>query len=415
MIAEILCLGGILARAQDPGTPEMRAGWLAADSFDTPQHRTDIVAKFKRARLNTIFLTIPALNGNYGTSDPAAFGSLTAEAKAAGLSVHAWFQCFKRQGESTPADFTASAEQDAQSRWVLAMLAAYPALDGVHLDYIRYSTWEACNAAKIDGVAQTVQAIHQALIAQFPGKPLTAAVFNAAAITYRGWKPSWEGDVPQWYRDWYASDPNNYYVRKANEPANNPNWMLGPSFYSYQQDPPAWLKAGRLEAIASMQYTSVDATWKSEADLWKSFLEFQGVGLDKAVIGLGWMAPVQFFEDSNFDAPALVRFIKYGRSLGLKGFSIFRLGQPGVDDSPLLDALSIDGPSNGNAAPFKVDVASTLGGAAAPAPVPPGVVPAPKGSGGGGGGPACGATGLEVLVLLILSRRRPSIQDRSGP
>jgi hypothetical protein len=408
MIAEILCL---LFAVQDPGTPELRGGWLASDTFDTAPHRADIIAKFRRAHLNTVFLTIPPLNGNYGTCDPAAFGAMLADSKAAGLIVYAWFQNFKRLGESTPADFTSAAEREAQKQWVLAMLAAYPALDGIHLDYIRYSTWEACIAAKMNGVAETVRTIHDAV----GGKPLTAAIFNAAAVTYRGWKPTWEGDVPQWYRDWYASNSSNYYIQKANEPGNSPNWMLGPSFFSYQQDPPAWLKAGHLEAICSMQYTSLDATWKSEADLWKSFLTFQGVGMERAFIGLGWMAPVPFFEDSNFDAPALVRFIKYGRSLGLKGFSIFRLGQPGVDDSVLLDALSVDGPANGNAAVFKVDVASPLGGAAPPAPppVPPpptgGGTPRPKSTGQGGGG--CGLTGLEVVLLLLAVRRA---KNRTG-
>src|SRR5436190_1986537 len=128
MIGEMLCLGMALA-AQDPATAEMRGGWLAADTFDTAQHRTDIVAKFKRGHLNTIFLTVPPLNGNYGTSDPAAFDALIHDAKAAGLLVYAWFQCFKRQGESTPADFTSSTERDAQRQWVLAMLSAFPALD----------------------------------------------------------------------------------------------------------------------------------------------------------------------------------------------------------------------------------------------------------------------------------------------
>ena len=98
MMTEILCLGLALAAAQDPGTPELRGGWLAADAFDTAQHRTDIVAKFRRGHLNTVFLTIPPLNGNYGSADPSAFGALITEAKAAGLSVHAWFQNFKRQG-----------------------------------------------------------------------------------------------------------------------------------------------------------------------------------------------------------------------------------------------------------------------------------------------------------------------------
>jgi len=386
--------------------PELRGGWLAHDTIDTEDRRAATVRKFKRARLNTAFVAVPPLNGNYGTSDAAGFGAFLADAKAAGISVHAWFQNFKRQGEATQADFTSATEREAQKKWVLDLLAAYPGLDGVQLDYIRYSTWEACAAAKMQGVAETVRLIREAI----RPRPLTAAVFNAAAISYRGWKPTWEGDVPQWYRDWYAADANNYYVRKANEPGNNPNWLLGPSFTSYQQDPPAWLKAGLLDASVSMQYTHVDQTWQNEVQIWKSFLTHQGVGHDKAYLGLGWMAATQWFEDSAFDAPALVRFIKYGRAQGIKGFVIFRLGQPGVDDTPLLDALSVDGPANGNDAPFETDVASPLRGTAPspPAPAPP----PPAGSPAGGsskGGEGCGATGLEPFLALALAAARRAV------
>jgi uncharacterized lipoprotein YddW (UPF0748 family) len=397
MLAEILCLA---LAAQDPGTPELRGGWLSSDTFDTAAERTSIVAKFRRAHLNTMFVTCPPVGGNYGESAPADFAALIDEAKAAGLAVHAWFQSFKRLGEASPADFASAAEQEAQKRWVLDLLSAYPKLDGIHLDYIRYSTWEDCIAAKMDGLVRTISGIRQALRAQHPGLPLTAAVFRAAAVSYRGWKPTWQGDVPAWYRDWYAADPDNYYVRQAALPGNNANWLLGPSFFSYQQDPPAWLQAGLLDAVLSMQYTAVLETWQNEVLLWKSFLGRLGVPADKACMGLGWMGPSTWWEDSAFDAKAMVAFIKYGRSQGLKGFCLFRLGQPGVDDGPLLDALSVDGPDNGNAAPFKADVASPLSAASAapPAPSPPG---------GSAGAYGCGLTGIEGPLLLVLLALRP--------
>jgi hypothetical protein len=402
MIAEILCL---LMAVQDPGTPEMRGGWLSSDTFDTPAERTAMVAKFRTAHLNTMFVTCPPLNGNYGESAPSDFAAFVDDAKAAGLIVYAWFQNFKRLGESNPADFASAAEQQAQKQWVLDMLAAYPKLDGAHLDYIRYSTWEACVASKMNGVAQTISAIRQALQAQHPGKPLTCAVFKAAAVSYRGWKPAWEGDVPQWYRDWYGADANNYYVQQAALPGNDPNWLLGPSFYSYQQDPPAWLKAGLVDASIAMQYTAVLQTWQNEVQLWKSFLGWQGVSTDTAWMGLGWMGPSQWWEDSAFDAKAMVSFVKYGRSQGIKGFCIFRLGQPGVDDSPLLNALSVDGPDNGGAAPFKVDVSSPLQGAPTPAPGPAPAPPPPPGDGSGSEGhEGCGLLGLEALLLTFQRR-----------
>jgi hypothetical protein len=400
----IACLLGPLPQ----GAPELRGGWVAHDSIGTPADRASMIQKFRRAHLNTAFVAVPSIGGQYGTTDPAAFGAFVDDAKAAGLQVHAWFQNFKRLGEATQADFTSAAEREAQKKWVLDLLAAYPKLDGVELDYIRTSTWEACSAAKLQGIDETIRLIREAL----PGRPLTAAVFNAASISYRGWKPAWEGDVPQWYRDWYAANPSNYYVQEAAKPGNNANWLLGPSFYSYQQDPPAWLKAGRLDAVASMQYTSVDATWQSEVSIWKSLLTHQGVGHGRIYVGLGWMAATQWFSDSAFDPAAMVRFVKHGRAQGIGGFVIFRLGQPGVDDGPLLDALSVDGPLNGHDAPFKTDVASPLaGGSGGPPPVAP-----PSGTGGGDDGregdEGCGLTGLEALLALGLTS--PGIRRRSG-
>ena len=413
----------IALAAQDPGTPELRGAWLANDTVDTAQHRSDLLAKLKRGHFNTVFIAVPPLNGQYGTSDPAGFGAMVDDCKGAGLSVHAWFSCFKRLGEASQADFTSAAEQQAQKQWFLDMLAAYPKLDGVQCDYIRYSTWEACIAAKMKGVADTVKTIREAVAP----RPVTCAVFNAAAISYRGWKPTWEGDVPTWYREWYAAHPDNYYEQQANAPGNNSNWLLGGSFFSYQQDPAAWIKAGIADGCATMQYTAVDATWQNEVQIWKSFL---GTDNAKLYMGLGWMGPVQYFEDSAFDPAAMVRFIKYGRANGVKGFVVFRLGQPGVDDVPFLDALAVDGPANGNAAPFTKDVPSTLGGSPVPAGGGSGgaVAPAPAapGSSGGGGHHACGGsigTGrvpsaplllAAVLFGLATSRRASSSPGGAG-
>lgn len=401
------------AALQDPGTPELRGAWLANDTVDTAPHRADMLAKLRKGHFNTVFIAVPPLNGQYGTSDAAGFGAMVTEAKAAGLSVHAWFSCFKRMGENSQADFTSPAEQAAQKQWFLDMLAAYPALDGVQCDYIRYSTWESCAAAKMKGVADTIRTIRDAV----SPRPVTCAVFNAAAITYRGWKPTWEGDVPQWYRDWYAAHPGNYYELQANAPGNNANWLLGGSFFSYQQDPAAWIRDGLATACAAMQYTAVDATWENEVQIWKSFL---GADQGRMFVGLGWMASAPFFEDSAFDPAAMVRFVKYGRSQGVKGFVVFRLGQPGVNDDALLDALSVDGPANGNAAPFTKDVASTLpGSTAGPAPAPAPSPPSSSGDGGGGGKHSpCGGSipgsadffrpFLLAGAVLALTLRRPS-------
>lgn len=377
-----------LALLQDPGTPELRGAWLDSDTFTTPALRESILRKLRRAHLNTAFVTVPPLNGNYGTVDGAAFGAMVADLKAAGIAAHAWFPCYKRRGEGAPADFADAAERAAQRQWVLDMLAAYPQLDGVHFDYIRYSVWEANAAAKLQGVQETVRIAKQAIAP----RPLTCAVFQAYAVTYRGWSPTWEGDVPPWYRDWYAANPDNHYRQKA-VASGNPSHLYGPSHFSYQQDPTTFLKSGLADACASMQYTAVDAVWQQEVAIWKSFL---GNDVDKLWMGLGWMAPVQWFEDSAFDAPALVRLVKHGRAQGIRGFVIFRLGQPGVDDGPLIDALSAE--------VFTQDVASPLG---PPSPAPA-TSPAPSDGGGGGGGGGCslgtsdGALPFPLVLVLSL-------------
>lgn len=394
MIPEILCLA--LALGQDP---ELRGAWLMHDTFDTPSRRVDILAKCKKAHLNTIFPTAAPIGANYGEATPAAFTALLDDAKAAGLQVHVWIQNYKRLGgETNPVDFRDPTERETQKQWALSLLAAYPKLDGVHFDYIRYPTWEDSDAAKISGVAETVRITKEAMKTQYPGKTLTAAVFRAAAVSYRGQNSTWNGAVPQWYRDWYAAYPNNWFATQAQtQPGLQSNWLLGPSYMSYQQDPPAWLKGAYLDGCMSMQYTAADQVWQDEVAIWKSFLSYLGGSTSTIYMGLGWMGPSQWWTDSAFDPAAMVRFVKHGRSQGIKGFVIFRLGQPGVDDNPLLDALSAD--------VFKTDVASTLGAAAPPAPPPPGGA-APKPKGGGGGGPACGLTGLEVFFLLGLLRRR---------
>jgi hypothetical protein len=350
-----------------------------------------MLQKLRSAHLNTAFITVPPIHGNYGTVDGAAFGAMVDDLKGAGLSVQAWFQCYKRKGEGNPADFTQQAEREAQRQWALDMLAAYPKIDGIHFDYIRYSTWEANSAAKLNGVQETVRITKEAVAP----RPLTCAVFQAFAVTYRGWDPAWEGDVPAWYRTWYAANPDNYYRQKA-VAGGNPSHLYGPSHFSYQQDPTSFLKNGWADACASMQYTAVDATWQQEVQIWKSFL---GADVSKLWMGLGWMGPVQWFEDSAFDAAAMVRFVKYGRAQGIKGFVIFRLGQPGVDDSTLINALAAE--------VFTKDVASPLGGAAplpgpAPAPPPPTPAPAVGGEGGSSGGDSgCSLGTVDKTVWLM--------------
>ena len=91
-------------------------------------------------------------------------------------------------------------------------------------------------------------------------------------------------------------------------------------------------------------------------DLWKSFRKGR---LEGIVMGLGWLKEKEH-PDWDLKPDPVVRFIKYGRSQGLKGFSIFSLGAPDVDDEPLLKALAEPCPANEGDPPFRDPVPTWL-------------------------------------------------------
>lgn len=327
---------------------ETRAVWVNTYAFTTAE-----LDKAQSAHLNTLFVIAPPItnnNGiNYGEGTPAQFLSFVQQAKSRGFSVHAWIIGKMRTG-SSQVDFTSASEQQAQADWVVSLMDTYGAyLDGVHYDYIRYS-YSAINASQLAGVSATVQKAHSALKAKYPNAVLSAAVFttepNNANFTTEA--------IPQWYRDWFTANPGNWYQNTYGDGTNNV-----PEFFKEQQDPVGWVRNHNIEAVASMMYGMNDTLWNREADAWKSFLTYQSSNLPAGIMGLGWLTQ-SGQPDWGFDAPGIVRKIKYGRSVGITGFSIFELGTSGVNDTPLISALSVDSSSNNNDAPYKSAVSSCL-------------------------------------------------------
>jgi len=344
---------------------EVRAVWINPFSFDTPENRSATLAKIRRANLNTVFLQTPSVAGNYGITwggaSPENYSAFLKDLKGAGLAVHGWIINREREGEGKQADFTSGKERKAQRDWVLAVIDAWPALDGVHYDYIRYGDWAKHETGKARGITETVSMTLKAIRRRHPGKFLTAAVFVAASPNWMGrvgeGKRAWDDSPPKWFVRWMDGCPDNWYAERGRtDPKLGSHMLLGPSFFKYQQDPVAWLESGSIDAVCPMQYTADVDTWKAEVDLWKSF---RGGKLDGIVMGLGWLKEKEH-PDWELKPEPLVRFIRYGRAQGLKGFSVFSLGVPGVDDEPLLKALSEPCPANDNDPPFSSPAASWL-------------------------------------------------------
>ena len=255
--ALVLCLaaGAVNGQAMD----EVRGVWLNPDAFNSPSARSSTLGKIASANLNTVFLAAPPINGNYGWSDPAAFQICLDDARLQGLAVHGWIANHSRLGGS-PVDFSSAAERASQRQWVLDLLAAYRDLDGVHFDYIRDEHWDDPDAARMGGITELLRISKEAIDSAFAGKRLTATSFTSASASYLGSQPDWSGDVPQWYRDWYDADPGNWYIQQgATDPSLDPDWLLGPLHFNYQQNSPFWLSSAYADAVVPMQYTNRDS------------------------------------------------------------------------------------------------------------------------------------------------------------
>lgn len=353
-----------LTQAEEPAY-ELRGVWLNPYAFND-ENRAETLNKIVSANLNTIFIAAsPPVNGSHGHLDPEDYAETIRSAKSLGLSVHGWICCQRRLGKARTVDFTNPEEQEAQKQWALDLLAKYPDLDGIHLDYIRYYKWSKCDAAKMEGLESTIRRTYDAIKRRHPDKFLTVTSFIAASANYhgssKGRRLEWTGDVPQWFRNWYSTNPENWYaVQHRSSKQVRREWLLGPVHFNFQQDPVSWIQEGIVDSVMSMQYSSSQWRWRNEVNLWKSFLSSD---LDKVCIGLGWLVE-EGHREWKYDPAALVKHIKYGRSQGVKGFVIFQLTSPqlprGVDDWELVRALSVDSEINDGDAPFEKPAPSPL-------------------------------------------------------
>lgn len=333
---------------------ETRGTWMWASSIDTPEKRDHVLDLIKRANLNTVFLSIPPIEGNYGHGDGDVFKDFIKRAVQQGLGVHAWFTNARRPGGGQQADYRTPAEQKAQTDWVDAVMDKYGKyLAGAHLDYIRFTSGEDVNIdGKMDGVTATIRSIRNMLDKKYPGKYLTATCLRLAPSPEERntGVPTWEEDVPQWFRDWYAANPGSIY--------HGTDFVYVPMHMKYQQNPVGWLKEGLVDAVMPMQYSILDDEWNQSVDLYKSFNTFAGNNPALIYMGLGWIPKTSPDSHKGYDAAGVARKIKYGRSIGMKGFVIFILANRDHDDTPLIEMLTENAAANQFDPPFKTLVPS---------------------------------------------------------
>lgn len=324
---------------------ETRGTWLWASSIDSSEKRTFVLEKIIEANLNTVFVSIPPIEGNHGYGKTDDFLDFITDAKALGLSVHAWMLNGRRKGRNTEADYRDSNEQDAQVNWAMSIMRNYGNyLNGIHLDYIRYINYEDVNNNfKMDAVTETISKIYNSLLTNYPDKYLTATSFITSAHKDENGSPS------QWFINWRNSNTNSIY-----------SYDKVPSFMRVQQDPIEWIKKDIVSGVMPMQYTTDDGIWNQDVELFKSFNSSYNNDPSKIFMGLGWIEKTSPNSTRGYNAAGVVRKIKYGRSLGMKGFVIFILFNHGYDDSPLVNALTVDSNTNNNEAPFKSSVPSCL-------------------------------------------------------
>jgi uncharacterized lipoprotein YddW (UPF0748 family) len=340
---------------------EARALWVSRFEYGTAANVDTIIARAARANFNVVFFQVRgagdafyssqlepcavALCGSLGNGQPPwdPLAVAIAAAHARGLELHAWINALTgwSAGSSTScALLTPSAPGSpshmliAHPEWrvvnsagstqpcpdapneyvyispgmpavrthlarVAADIARRYAVDGIHLDRIRYPgpAWSydttsvrifgkdpATNAAewaqfRRDQVALAVRETLDSLLAARPTAVLSAAVWGI-------WQDRW-------------------------------SWGSSHGYGQYFQDPRAWVVNGALDVAVPMTYYSIAATRCAFAD-WACLLDDHlvmqtGTGARHVYIGIA----------ANRGAAQVLQQIELARARGAKGFSIY--------------------------------------------------------------------------------------------
>lgn len=359
---------------------ETRAVWLNNTAFNSAALRTSLITKLKAANINTLFIATPPIGSNSGWSNANDFKALLSDPYIQTLSLHVWtYNIGRIKGQES--DYTSATEQAAQAKWAVDLLVAYPQLDGVHLDYIRYpdpdrgfptNLYGILVKEKIEGVNKTVKAIYEAINNRFPGnqKTLSAAVKPINTECING-----EDNLPSWFMLWCqdsANQESRWYETSACSYTQTCDSV--PGQLAYQQDSVSWVNGGYIDFVVDMEYPHINTNncrnncwWKDEVDQWKLLL---GNKVSQVVMGLGWYDDMfDYDEDSGKNtytqrevAVGIIDRIEYGQDNNLKGFAIFEFNKEDdqFDDAMLIPMLKTNGSST-EVGPYQNERKSCMG------------------------------------------------------
>jgi len=356
---------------------EGRALWVSRFEYDSPQKIAEVMAKARSANFNVVYFQVRGAGDAYYRSslEPCAaalcgrLGGSTLpydpldvavrEAHARGLELHAWINALAGRTSGSAASCATLVESAAgQPRHMLlanpgwamrdaagvaqpcpngeeyvyvspgipavrthlarvaADIARRYAVDGIHLDRIRYpgTAWSH-DSASLAGFGRS-PASDAAGWAQYRRDQVGLAV-RETRDSVRAARPTAELSAAVWgiHRDLWG-------------------WNSSNGFGQYLQDPRAWAAGGYLDVAVPMTYYATHATRCGFAD-WACLLDDHLAGIQTAT-----GTPVFIGIAANRGAAEVTAQIRLGRARGVKGFALYSYGA--FDAAGLWSVLAAD-------------------------------------------------------------------------
>ena len=354
-------------------TVEARALWVSRFEYSTASSITAILADAKRANFNIVYFQVRGVAdalyssgiepcsirlcgklGGTATWDPLA--TAISEAHARGIQLHAWLNAFTGWTPTSASTCAALAESDAgnprhvllahpewrvvddagvphpcpntqESVWmspgisgvrtqlarVAADVARRYAVDGIHLDFIRYpGTKWSYDTASLRAFALD-PAANKPLWDQFRRDQVSASV-RETRDSVRAARPAAVLSAAVWgiYQDRWS-------------------WNSSRGYDQYFQDPRAWAASGTLDVAVPMMYWRITSSYCAYTD-WSCLLDDHLPAYKAAQRHMyaGMLA--------SYGVAEITRQVQLGRERGVHGFTVFSYGS--AKSTGLFDSLA---------------------------------------------------------------------------